>query len=428
MIAKPRRKGVFHKFTAPTTSTTIFFKRLHYHYADGPRVGDAFKRSLNKPMQLTIQKRALSEAISQVSKVVPTKHPNSIFTGIKMDVQFDHITLTASNGEISIQTTILAETDSEIIARVEEAGRIVFPAKFFVEIVKKLPGTELEIEISNQNVIFIRSGSSDIQISGLDPDDYPSLPNITEQATFSIKRETLKQMIRKTIFAVSQNEQMPIFTGILFQLQHQELKLTATDRIRLALINQPVEASAELNLPKFVLPAKALSILSNLLTDDESPVQIAVDRNQVLFAFDHLLFYSKLLDGNFPDTTKIIPSSSETELVFNTQELKSAMERANIMSREEKQNIVRLNTLEDFTVEITSSSSDIGRVHEQLLPEDGKGKPILAAFNSKYMIDTLHAIDDEFVYIGFNGPLSPILIQPRTEKGARYIILPYRIN
>jgi DNA polymerase-3 subunit beta len=139
-----------------------------------------------------------------------------------------------------------------------------------------------------------------------------------------------------------------------------------------------------------------------------------------------VLFYTRILDGTYPDTSKIIPQTFKTELVLDTKKVMDAIDRAYLMSREEKTNIVRLMTLEDGTIEISSSSTELGRVTEQLEPAEFNGEPLRIAFNSKYMLDVLKVIDSEQLFIGFTGAMSPIIIRPMDHAYSMYVILPYR--
>ena len=197
-------------------------------------------------------------------------------------------------------------------------------------------------------------------------------------------------MIRQTVFAASTSEQTPILTGALWNLTEGQLKFVATDRHRLASRTAACERDQRVSFfTTSLYPAKTLNELSKLVPDDNSYVDIVVADNQVLFKMGNMLFYSRILDGTYPDTSKIIPQKFKTELVLHTKKLTDAIDRAYLMSREEKTNIVRLITQEDGTIEISSSSTELGRVTEQLEVKEMNGEPLRIAFNSKYMLDAL---------------------------------------
>ncbi|PWW08847.1 DNA polymerase-3 subunit beta [Paenibacillus cellulosilyticus] len=377
-------------------------------------------------MKLTISKNELNDAIQQVAKATSSRPAIPILGGIKFEVTHQGVTLTASDTDISIQSFIPAESSDTVIARVEKPGSVVLPAKFFVEIVKKLPSDNVEIEVSDHFITMIRSGSTDIQMVGLDPEEFPVLPSIEQGDVLQIQGDLLKSIIRQTIFAASTSEQTPILTGALVNLQDQQLRFVATDRHRLAYRTAKVDSSDDLRFSNIVLSAKTLNELSRLIPDASALVDMVVADNQALFKIGNVLFYSRLLDGIYPDTSKIIPQSFKTELIVDTKKVTDAVDRAYLMSREEKTNIVRLVTLDNGGIEVSSSSSELGRVTEQLEAFKMEGDPLRIAFNSKYMLDVLKVIDSEQLNIQFNGAMSPIIIRPVDHPHSTYVILPYR--
>ncbi|QHT58662.1 DNA polymerase III subunit beta [Paenibacillus lycopersici] len=377
-------------------------------------------------MKLTIRKDQLNDAIQQVSKASSARPAIPILGGIKIDVNHQGITLTASDTDISIQSFIPVENGEFVIAKVEKPGSVVLPAKFFVEIVKKLPSDDLEIEVKEQFQTMIRSGSTDIQMVGLDPEEFPVLPTIEQSESIAVPGDLLKSMIRQTVFAASTSEQTPILTGTLWNLAEGQLKFVATDRHRLASRIASIDTPEGYRFSNVVISSKTLNELSKIVPDDHTHVDIVVADNQVLFKVGHVLFYSRILDGTYPDTSKIIPQHFKTELVLPTKKLTDAIDRAYLMSREEKTNIVRLVTSEDGTIEISSSSTELGRVTEQLEAKEMTGEQLRIAFNSKYMLDTLKVIDSEYLFIGFTGSMSPIIIKPTDHSHSLHLILPYR--
>lgn len=379
-----------------------------------------------RAMKLSVSKNELHEAIQIVSKAIANKPTNPILSGIKIDVTFQGITFTASDTEISIQTFIPTENDFQTIVQVERLGNVVLPAKFFVEIIKKLPYPNVDIEVKENFQTFLRSGTTDIQIVGLDPEEYPVLPSIKENQVLTMNADLLKMMIRQTTFATSSNETTSIFTGVLWNLKKGTLKFISTDRHRLASRTANIETDNELSFVNVVIPGKTLNEFNKIIPDKNMTVDIIVTDNQVLFKIDRILFYSRTLEGTYPDTSKIIPQNYKTELILDTKQLTDAIDRAYLLSRENKTNIARLQTKKDGTIEISSSSSELGRVTEQLSIQKFKGDPLQISFNSKYMLDVLRVIECEHIFIGFSGEMSPIIIKPTEQTNNLYLILPYR--
>lgn len=377
-------------------------------------------------MKIRILKNELNESIQHVSKAISSRTTIPILTGIKLEVNFQGLTLTASDTDISIQAFIPQEDNNKQIVQVERPGSVVLPAKFFVEIIKKLPSSEIEMEVKEGFQTFIRSGSTDIQMVGLDPEEFPVLPMIEEDQVISLPGDLLRNMIKQTVFSISTHETTPILTGVLWNLSDNLFKFVATDRHRLASRTAPIDNAEDIRFSNIVISGKTLNELSKIIPDQNTMVDIVVADNQVLFKIDRVLFYSRILDGTYPDTSKIIPSHYKTELVVDTKKLSDSIDRAYLLSREEKTNIVKLQTLEDGTIEISSSSSELGKVTEQLDVVDFSGDPLKISFNSKYMLDVLKVVESEQLHIGFTGAMSPIIVKPTDESRSLYLILPYR--
>ncbi len=377
-------------------------------------------------LNLTIQKDALNEAISNVSRAISSRTTIPILSGIKIDATYQGVLLTASDTDISIQSFIPLELNHKTIVQLDKPGSVVLPAKFFVEIVKKLPSQDIEIQTTQGFQTTIRSGSSEIQMVGLDPEEYPLLPQLKEDHVISLPSDILKVMIRQTGFAVSTNEATPVLTGILWKFSENQLKFVATDRHRLASRETSLQQEIPPSFQNVVIAGKTMNELNKILPDENMLVEIVVAESQVLFKIDNILFYTRILDGTYPDTSKIIPQSYKTELVLNTKQLTDAIDRAYLLSREEKTNIVRLLTKEDQTVEISSSSNELGRVREQIEASSMVGEALKISFNSKYMLDALKVIDSEHIQIGFTGAMSPIIIKPQESSNMLHLILPYR--
>jgi DNA polymerase-3 subunit beta len=377
-------------------------------------------------VKLTILKDSLNEAIQHVSKAISPRTTIPILSGIKIDARTTGITLTASDTDISIQSFIPIEKDGKSIVTLEKPGSVVLPAKFFVEIIKKLPAAQVELVVVDQLHTTIKSGSSEIQLVGLDPEEYPVLPQLEEDRIFSMNGVLLKSMIRQTIFAVSNNESTPILTGVLWNLENGKLKFVATDRHRLASSEATIDSPVDLKIEHLVIAGKTLNELSKIIPDNGMMVDIVATDNQILFKMDTVLFYSRILDGTYPDTSKIISQTYKTELVVNTKDIMDAIDRAYLLSREEKTNIVKLVTTGDHSVEISSSSNELGKVTEQIEVQKLEGDELRISFNSKYMLDALKVMDSEHIHVGFTGIMSPIIIRPDEDNRMLHLILPYR--
>lgn len=379
-------------------------------------------------MKLIVSKVELNEAIQHVSKAVSYRTSIPILSGIKIETIAQQLVLTASDTEISIQSFIPFEKDDQQIVELIEAGSVVLPAKFFVEIIKKLPKDTVSIEVHPQFQTVIRSGSSEIQLSGLDPEEFPVLPQIQENQVLNISSDRLRMMISQTLFATSSNESTPILTGILWSIQDGNLKFTATDRHRLASRHIALEHMPETGFNNIVIAGKTLNELNKILSDQAGMIDIVVTDSQVLFRMESILLYTRILEGTYPDTSKIIPQTYKTELIVRTDELLAAIDRAYLLSREDKTNVVNLITLPDSRIEITSGLSELGKITEQCDVDNMQGEPLKISFNSKYMIEALKTIEEEKLHVCFTGAMSPIVVKPVERDNALHLILPFRTS
>ncbi|MCK6255078.1 DNA polymerase III subunit beta [Fictibacillus sp. KIGAM418] len=378
-------------------------------------------------MKFQINRSQLIEGVQDVMKAVSSRTTIPILTGIKMDVHSEGMTLTGSDSDISIERLIPMEENGTVNLEVQKPGSIVLQARYFSEIVKKLPNDTVEIEVGERFETKLRSGASEFSLVGLDPEEYPRLPQIEEQNVFSIQGDLLRQIIRQTVFAVSTSETRPILTGVNIKLEDGVLSCVATDSHRLALRTARIESNTEeLSFQNVVIPGKSLNELSKIVEESSELVQIVVTDNQVLFKTKNTLFFSRLLDGNYPDTSKLLPSESKTTLGLSTKDFLQAIDRASLLAREGRNNVVKLATLDNQTVEISSNSPEIGKVYENVITESMEGEDLKISFNAKYMIDALKAMDCTEIKVLFTGAMRPFLITPVENETVKQLILPVR--
>ncbi|WP_246944322.1 DNA polymerase III subunit beta [Bacillus pinisoli] len=377
-------------------------------------------------MKFSIQKDYLVQAVQDVMKAVSSRTTIPILTGIKMVATEEGVTLTGSDSDISIESFIPVEEAGDEIVEVEQIGSIVLQARFFSEIVKKLPQDMVQIETLNQFQTVIRSGKAEFNLNGIDADEYPQLPEVSEENVFSIPADLLKHMIRQTVFAVSASETRPILTGVNWKIENNELQCIATDSHRLAFRKALIESANSIPAANVVIPGKSLNELSKILDDTTDKVEIVMTEQQILFKMKNILFFSRLLDGNYPDTSRLIPTESKTDIFLNGKEFLQAIDRASLLAREGRNNVVKFSTLENGLVEISSDSPEIGKVTEELQSEKVEGEELKISFSAKFMMDALKAIDSSEVRISFTGAMRPFFIQPVNDDKTLQLILPVR--
>ncbi|PGS54399.1 DNA polymerase III subunit beta [Bacillus sp. AFS041924] len=379
-------------------------------------------------MKFTVQKDYLVKAVQDVMRAVSSRTTIPILTGIKLVVTNEGLTFTGSDSDISIESYLPTILDDQQLVDVKRTGSIVLNARYFSDIVKKLPSDFVELESDNNYVTTIRAGKTEFSLNGFDSEEYPLLPQIEEHETISISADLLKFMIRQTVFAVSTSETRPILTGVNWRIENGELTCIATDSHRLALRQAKIDngsLSSEFKA-SVVIPGKSLNELSKILDDNNEKVEIVLTEHQALFKTKHLLFFTRLLEGNYPDTSKLIPSESKTELTVMTKEFLQAIDRASLLAREGRNNVVHLETVGNSVINVSSYSPEIGKVVDEIVCEDIKGEELKISFSAKYVMDALKAIESPEIYIQFTGAMRPFLIRTVNDSRTLQLILPVR--
>ncbi len=375
-------------------------------------------------MKFIIQKDNLVQGVQDVMKAITSRTTIPILTGIKIVATEEGVTLTGSDSDISIESFIPKEENDSVIVEIQRSGSIVLQAKFFSEIVKKLPTSQVELEVDNLQTV-IRSGKSEFNLNGLDSEEYPHLPQISEENIFKIPTDLLKNIIKQTVFAVSTSETRPVLTGVNWKIENDDLICIATDSHRLALRKAKIDSNTEQSF-NIVIPGKSLNELNRILDDHNEPVEIVVTENQILFKAKHILFFSRLLEGNYPDTNRLIPTESKTEIVVNAKEFLQSIDRASLLAREGRNNVVKFSTIGEDVIEISSFTPEIGKVVEELISESIQGEELKISFSAKYMMDALKALEGTEVKINFTGAMRPFVINPLNDDSILQLILPVR--
>ncbi|EGQ2682193.1 DNA polymerase III subunit beta [Staphylococcus pseudintermedius] len=374
-------------------------------------------------MEFSIQRDYFITQLNDTLKAISPRATLPILTGIKIDATNEGIVLTGSDSEISIEITIPNQVDGQEIINVVEPGSVVLPGRFFVDIIKKLPGKEVKLSTNEQFQTLITSAHSEFNLSGLDPDQYPLLPQVSSDDALQLPVKVLKNIIAQTNFAVSTSETRPVLTGVNWLIQQNELLCTATDSHRLAVRKLKIEE--EIEDKNVIIPGKALAELNKIMTDSEDHIDIFFASNQVLFRVGNVNFISRLLEGHYPDTSRLFPENYEIKLGLNNSDFYHAIDRASLLAREGGNNVIKLST-GDTQIELSSTSPEIGTVKEEVTANDVEGGNLKISFNSKYMMDALKAIDNEEVEVEFFGTMKPFILKPKDDDTVTQLILPIR--
>ncbi len=366
-------------------------------------------------MKFTINRPAFINQLNNVLRAISSKTTIPILTGLKMVVTDHSVVLTGSDADITIESTLDA-SDSSYGLSIEEPGAIVLPARFFNEVIKKLPDKQATIEVFNGLQVRITSGTAEFTINGQDANNYPHLPEVESENTVELASDMLREVIDQTRIAVSKQESRPILTGIHVTLNNGILTAVATDSHRLAQrkVELPETADRDFDI---VLPGASMTELAKMIADEKDGVKMQITENQALFIFGNTHFYSRLLEGNYPETSRLIPESSDTRLEITASDLLASIERASLLSHESRNNVVKLSVNpENKIATVSGTSADIGNVEEEINADQIVGNPLEISFNPDYMRDALKSFGQTKILISFTTALRPFTLVPTEEK------------
>ena len=364
-------------------------------------------------MKFTCNKSDMSEAISIVLKAVPGKTTMPILECVVIEATGDELKLTTNDMSLGIETRVPAS--------VEEEGIILVNAKMIAEIIRKLPDEDVYFEADNNENILLFCGKAKFNLSGKNHEEFPMLPHIEKEKRIVISQFTLKEMIRQTIFSISNNENNKILTGELFEINGDEFKIASLDLHRVSIRKIQLKESYE-NI-KAVIPGKTLSEVSKILTGGmEDEVEIFFSKNHVLFELGNTIIISRLIEGNFYNINQMLTNDYETKVTVNKRDLLSCIERATLLLREAENKPVIMNVKSDeIKMEMNTK---IGSMDENITI--GKeGKDLRIAFDPKFLIDVLRVIDEEEVNLYLFNAKAPCFI--RDDNSYIYLILPVNL-
>ena len=378
-------------------------------------------------MNFTINRSAFISQLNNILRAISSKTTIPILTGLKMVVNKDNIVLTGSNSDITIESVINAN-DAENDLTIEATGAIVLQARFFSDIVKKLPDKKVTIEVTSGFQADITSGSAKFQINGQDAENFPHLPEIETNKSVTLPNDILKEVIRQTVIAVSKQESRPILAGVHMTLKDGVLTAVATDSHRLAqrkVVLENIDNSIDFDV---IIPGKSMEELSGMISDVHEDVQMQVTENQVLFIFGNTHFYSRLLEGNYPETSQLIPQTADTTVELEAGTFLSSIERASLLSHESRNDVVKLSLKpSESLVRISGDSPDIGTVEEKVVTSALDGNDLEISFNPNYMKDALRSFGQATIKISFTSPLRPFTLVPtEDQENFVHLITPVR--
>ena len=363
-------------------------------------------------MKFIINQKDLTKHINIAQKAISTRTTLQILDGILLEAKDNRIKLTATDLEISIVTFV----DCQVI----EGGSIVVNSRIFGDIIRKLPDAPVRINVNN-NKINIKCENSEFNIIGNSGVDYPDLPIVEKEKNFVLNRELLKSAIRKTVFATTQDETRPTLTGVLFEMNNNMISFVSLDGYRLALKKVSIDSENEISI---IIPGRSLNELNKIIDDGEDDIKISTTSGQILFDIGDTIFYSRLLEGQFFNYKDIMRQEHNTKVIVNRRELQDALERASLLAKEEKANLIRLNVTDNNI--LIRSNTEIGDVNEKV-DSTQDGEDLNIAFNSRYILEGIKIMDAEEIELNLMGSLNPCIIKGVDDENYTYLVLPVRL-
>ena len=367
-------------------------------------------------MNFKIKRIKLLNALTKTTKAVSIRSPLPVLTGIKFDLHDDCLILTGSDSDITIQTKIIKDDDLIIY----ETGGVVLNSRYILDIVRKIDSDYINIQILDGALTRISSPTSKFDLNGTDILDYPRIDLSKNGIKTDINSLVLKNIISQTKFAASDKEHKPILTGINFKAANNQLECTATDSYRLAKKVVSLNEDVTFNI---TIPQKSLDEISKIIEKDEI-IEMYVSDRKVLYVFDNNIIQTRLIDGSFPDTNRLIPNSFDYELDLDTHYLLNAIDRVSLLTNEQN-NIIKLD-MNDTQVLLSLYMQEIGSVEEILDKAFYKGESLSISFSSKYVTEAIKAFNSSKIKILFTGEMKPFIIKDYENDDVIQLVLPVR--
>lgn len=371
-------------------------------------------------MKLTIKKEEILKGLQRIQGVVEKKNTMPILSNMLLTAEANSVEIVATDLEIGLRGRYVAE--------VEKPGAVTVSAKKMYEIVRELPAEDVQIRVEDSNWVKIISGQSQFKLVGLPKDEYPALPDVAEEGMIVIDGDTLRDMIKKTLYSVGENDARYVLNGLFVHMSQTKdglnIRMVGTDGHRLSMIDRVVDAKHKEE--SLIIPKKAMLELRRILEEDtpKAELRLGFSKNHALFKRDGLVMVSKLIDGNYPNYQQVVPAKSTKKVTVSKDVFTHAVKRVSILSKE-KTNAVKLQLEKDRLI-LSTNNPEVGEATEELAV-DYKGEGVAIGFNSRYLMDVLSAMDRPMIALELNDSLSPCLITEEGDEHYKCVVMPMRV-
>lgn len=371
-------------------------------------------------MKITCVQENLNKALIHSSRIISLRSSLPILDNVLLSTDKGRLKISATDLELGINYWVGS--------KIEKDGAVAVPSRLITEFISNIKEEKINISSTETDVV-IEGEKYNATIKGMNPEDFPIIPDISSSHLFSISSKDLNNAINQVAFAAATDNTRPILSGIYFKLDNESLKIVATDSYRLAEKNIKTLKS-EKTSKSFIIPVRTINEVGKILKDAGEKVDVCFDENQILFNFGSIHLISRLIDGQYPNHEQIIPTDFESEVVVDKQELSNICKVASLFARESA-NSIKLSVKPDKSKEgqgvlmIVGQGAQIGESTSKI-PVKLKGKEMEISFNAKYILDVLSTIGEKNVEIKFSGPINPGVIRGEGKKDYTYVIMPLR--
>ena len=366
-------------------------------------------------MKFECEKTLLASAIEGVSRAITNRAAIPVLEGIYLKAEGFNLTLTGYDMEMGITTTL----ECNVLV----PGETVLDARLLFSMISRMPAGDVCMELTDEGHAKISGGVVEFEIPAMNASDYPSLPVTGADNTMTLKCGMMREMIEKTIYAVSQDAKKPAHTGELFVIEPGSLTVVALDGYRLAIIKRDVECTRDIRI---IIPGKTLQELLKIMGGDEDEVKIDANRRYVVFTTNGYTIMSRLIEGDFLNYESVIPNDKKTRITVDCKTFIDTIERASLVITERLKNPLRITFSEDKVT--VRCQTPLGKVLDEFAPVEMTGDPVEIGFNNRYLLDALRYSKCERMVLEINGPLSPVKLLPEDGKDFIYLVLPVRFK
>lgn len=366
-------------------------------------------------MKFECEKTLLASAIEGVSRAITNRAAIPVLEGIYLKAEGFNLTLTGYDMEMGITTTL----ECNVLV----PGETVLDARLLFSMISRMPAGDVCIELTDEGQAKISGDVVEFEIPAMNASDYPSLPVTGADNTMTLKCGMMREMIEKTIYAVSQDAKKPAHTGELFVIEPGSLTVVALDGYRLAIIKRDVECTRDIRI---IIPGKTLQELLKIMGGDEDEVKIDANRRYVVFTTNGYTIMSRLIEGDFLNYEGVIPKDKKTRVTVDCKTFIDTIERASLIITERLKNPLRINFAEDKVT--VRCQTPLGKVVDEFAPIEMAGDAVEIGFNNRYLLDALRYSKCERMVLEINGPLSPVKLLPENGTDFIYLVLPVRFK